>query len=302
MQAELESAQDHAAAPLQDRLDLTAGTAQAGGAAASDPRRPHQRRVGEWVDDVLAHLVEIRTGAATRWCPRWQEHPEAVLRLTAIRADYDNCLANPQLGISGWLRTSVDHHLPKLTAGQGPFSGCTATDHEPLHAAAFDPAIGRASTMTLTSDSGPLGPWRLPVSTLGASALVRSLLRCFYGRPDAEAIAQQYAQRAKTPTGWSRHSWALASAEAWPQWAAVAARFPGLSPRNHLLVLAQQPSATLLLCSSEWRDVGRWPKRGSTALRLWQTRPIKGRSGRVTGSADIWRRCSMSRRPTGSRW
>ena len=80
---------------------------------------------------MFAHLVEIRTGAATRWCPRWSEHPEAVLRLTAIREDYDNCLGNPQLGISGWLRTSVDHHLPRLTNGQGPFSGCTATDHEP---------------------------------------------------------------------------------------------------------------------------------------------------------------------------
>ena len=132
LQAELESAQDHAAA-LQDRLDLTEHTAQAGGAAAATHEDPTsaEQSVGEWVDDVLAHLVEIRTGAATRWCPRWQEHPEAVLRLTAIRADYDNCLANPQLGISGWLRTSVDHHLPKLTAGQGPFSGCTATDHEP---------------------------------------------------------------------------------------------------------------------------------------------------------------------------
>lgn len=107
-------------------------------------------------------------------------------------------------------------------------------------------------------------------------------------RPDAEAIAQQYAQRAKVADRMERAQLeALASAEAWPQWAAVAARFPGLSPRNHLLVLAQQPSATLLLCSSEWRDVGRWPKRGSTALRLWQTRPIKGEKGRVTGSADI---------------
>ena len=126
LQAELESAQDHAAA-LQDRLDLTASDATTPAApAGSGP----DQDLAQWVDDVLAHLIEVRTGAATRWCPRWQEHPEAVLRLTAIRQDYDNCLANPQLGISGWLRTSVDHHLPRLTAGQGPFSGCTATDHE----------------------------------------------------------------------------------------------------------------------------------------------------------------------------
>ena len=131
LQAELESAQDHAAA-LQDRLDLLEHAAPAGGgsAATQDPAST-QQSLAEWVDADLVRLIEIRTGAATRWCPRWQEHPEAVLRLTAIRTDYDNCLANAQLGISGWLRTSVDHHLPKLTAGQGPFSGCTATDHEP---------------------------------------------------------------------------------------------------------------------------------------------------------------------------
>lgn len=107
-------------------------------------------------------------------------------------------------------------------------------------------------------------------------------------RPSASAITQQYAQRAQAAARMERAQLdALAAAEAWPQWAAVAARFPGLSPRNHLMVVAQQPTATLLLSSSEWRDVGRWPKRGSTALRLWQTRAIKGERGRVTGSADI---------------
>ena len=125
LQAELESAQDHAAA-LQDRLDLTADGATAPAQASGGT----EQDLADWVDDVLAHLIEVRTGAATRWCPRWQEHPEAVLRLTAIRQDYDDCLTNPQLGVSGWLRTSVDHHLPRLTAGQGPFSGCTAADHE----------------------------------------------------------------------------------------------------------------------------------------------------------------------------
>ncbi len=128
LQAELESAQEHAAA-LQDRLDAVADATPGGDSEApTTPATPAGIR--EWVDDVLAHLIEVRTGAATRWCPRWMEHPEAVLRLTAMQTDYDNCLANPQLGVSGWLRTSVDHHLPRLTAGQGPFSGCTATDHE----------------------------------------------------------------------------------------------------------------------------------------------------------------------------
>ena len=128
LQAELESAQEHAAA-LQDRLDaLDEGSPERPGHEAA--AAPGPASILEWVDDVLAHLIEIRTGAATRWCPRWMEHPEAVLRLTAMQTDYDNCLANPQLGLSGWLRTSVDHHLPRLTAGQGPFSGCTATDHE----------------------------------------------------------------------------------------------------------------------------------------------------------------------------
>ena len=107
-------------------------------------------------------------------------------------------------------------------------------------------------------------------------------------RPEAAEIAQRYAERAKTAARMEQAQLdALADAEAWPQWASVAARFPQLSPRNHLLVLAQQPGATLVLPSAGWRDVGRWPKRGSTALRLWESRPIKGDRGRVTGQTDI---------------
>ncbi len=127
LQHELEAAKDTIAA-LHDRLN-TASDAAAGAFAA--PGTESDASLEQWVDGEFAHLVEIRTGAATRWCVRWSEHPEAVLRLTAIREDYNNCLGNPQLGISGWLRTSVDHHLTRLTAGQGPFSGCTTTDHEP---------------------------------------------------------------------------------------------------------------------------------------------------------------------------
>ncbi len=93
LQAELESAEEHAAA-LQDRLDAL--TSNAADQAADDTGAGAD--LLEWVDDVFAHLVEIRTGAAVRWCPHWSQHPEAVLRLTAIRQDYDNCLANPQLG------------------------------------------------------------------------------------------------------------------------------------------------------------------------------------------------------------
>ena len=127
LQNELEAAHDTIAA-LHDRIDATA-EADPGTPAA--PPTASDVSLVQWVDDVFANLVEVRTGAATRWCPRWPEHPEATLRLTALRQDYDNCLGNPQLGISGWLRTSVDHHLPRLTDGQGPFAGCTATDHEP---------------------------------------------------------------------------------------------------------------------------------------------------------------------------
>ncbi len=125
LQNELEAAEDTIAA-LRDRLDTVTDPS-----TTAAPVSESNASLEQWVDNEFAHLVEIRTGAATRWCLRWSEHPEAVLRLTAIREDYDNCLGNPQLGISGWLRTSVDHHLPRLTDGQGPFSGCTTTDHEP---------------------------------------------------------------------------------------------------------------------------------------------------------------------------
>ncbi len=66
------------------------------------------------------------------------------------------------------------------------------------------------------------------------------------------------------------------------------ARFPSLSARNRATrggpALSQ---ATLVRSSQAWREVGRWPKRGSTALRLWQTRPVKDEDSRITGQREV---------------
>ena len=71
----------------------------------------------------------------------------------------------------------------------------------------------------------------------------------------------------------------LCRPEGWPRWAGVAARFPLLSARDHVMVLAQRPGARLLLSAQQWREVGRWPRRGEEAVRLWREQRRRSRSG-----------------------
>lgn len=86
----------------------------------------------EWVDTVFIKLVERETGMTTRWCRRWPEHPEAVLRLTALWEDRTN-IVDPEskTDLSSWLRWSVDSHMPKLMDQAGPFRECDDNSHVP---------------------------------------------------------------------------------------------------------------------------------------------------------------------------
>jgi len=62
---------------------------------------------------------------------------------------------------------------------------------------------------------------------------------------------------------------ALAQAKGWTQWLAFAGRMRRYSFTNQLLLLSQMPQSGLVLPAGEWRKVGRYPVRGSTALRVW---------------------------------
>ena len=62
---------------------------------------------------------------------------------------------------------------------------------------------------------------------------------------------------------------AMAGRDGWRGWLDFAARMPDYSVSNQLLLAAQAPNASLVMSAAEWRKVGRYPARGSRALRIW---------------------------------
>ena len=114
--------------------------AAADGAGAAAPPRPQVdgpppgpiiEDVHEWVDTWLCQTVERSPSTTVRWCRRWPEHPEAVLRMGMLHAEYCRAMANPaQVGWGSWLRNSLDVWLPALLGPNGPFSACDPHHHE----------------------------------------------------------------------------------------------------------------------------------------------------------------------------
>ena len=74
----------------------------------------------------------------------------------------------------------------------------------------------------------------------------------------------------------------LAGREGWQEWLAFAARLPHYSVSNQLLLAAQAPHASLVMSAAQWRQVGRYPARGSTALRIWAPRRVTEQERRAS--------------------
>jgi hypothetical protein len=82
------------------------------------------------VEDFVLQLLSPTSwrkvdGRSATWCPEWQRHSEAVVRLEALRRSWEHLRRDPTLGMSTWLRDHLDHHLPVLLAPDGPFRECT---------------------------------------------------------------------------------------------------------------------------------------------------------------------------------
>lgn len=135
--AERDSLQEslHAARSYVEALRAGAGSGSAGagpgGPAGPDPRpRPPARDVVVWVGTWLAPRMERAPGTRYRWCVRWHEHPEAVLVLTAMHEEFARSVADPRIGMSGFIRNSLHALGERLLAPGGPFSGCSPEMHE----------------------------------------------------------------------------------------------------------------------------------------------------------------------------
>ncbi|MCC3767278.1 hypothetical protein [Streptomyces sp. UNOC14_S4] len=69
----------------------------------------------------------------------------------------------------------------------------------------------------------------------------------------------------------------VTSEDFWAEVMRTAAVLPDRSPINCVAIAAQRPGATRVLATGDWRKGGRYPVKGSTAIRIWT--PIKRRSG-----------------------
>jgi hypothetical protein len=81
------------------------------------------------VDYLLAMYRRAVSGTGSTWCAQWWRHPEAVVRLEALWRSWEYLRQDPATGISVWLRDHADYHMSVLLSADGPFKGCTETQH-----------------------------------------------------------------------------------------------------------------------------------------------------------------------------
>lgn len=101
--------------------------------AADEQAVPEQMDVVQWVEEIFKPMIERKvTARGTTWCDRWTHHPEAVVRLDALRSAWyemyaigeDGRLADPTGPSAFWIY-HIDAHLHVLLDGEtGPMAGC----------------------------------------------------------------------------------------------------------------------------------------------------------------------------------
>jgi hypothetical protein len=113
---------------------LSSGTAeqQPAGAGASEVQPPLYSMVESWVRGYFTpmFLHRVLGNPRVRWCPRWWDHAEAIARLTVLWNGWEAARWEPSAKPGWWL--DLDHHLPLLTAVDGPFRACRQPEgHRP---------------------------------------------------------------------------------------------------------------------------------------------------------------------------
>lgn len=149
---------------ITDTVDtLTASgqpTAPDGGAAPKAETALDLGRLDAWVTDWLLPTFPRRLGGTGgRWCAQWWRHPEAVIRLEALRTAFVELSRAGGTGVGGWLREHLDVQLAVLLSDAGPFAACSAKDgrHDPEDPLPADPIPDqlRGGRLTLVQDDPP---------------------------------------------------------------------------------------------------------------------------------------------------
>jgi len=92
-----------------------------------DGPKPVFTDVVSFVARYIAPATGTRLGGPVAWCPRWWEHPNAVLRLTALWRAWETLRLEPA-GMSVWWVGHYDVHMRALLdADRGPFYRCAKT-------------------------------------------------------------------------------------------------------------------------------------------------------------------------------
>lgn len=73
----------------------------------------------------------------------------------------------------------------------------------------------------------------------------------------------------------------LANRQGWADWLGLVTRLPHYSLSNQLLLVSQRADVSMVMSAAQWREVGRWPAKGSHALRIWA--PSRRRTGGAGG-------------------
>ena len=122
----------------EEALPLPGLAGPAPGAAAPRGTKPATASprfsdVVNFVQRYLAPGTDTRLGGPVVWCPRWWEHPAAVMRLNALWRSWEVLRLQPG-GVSTWWVQHYDPHMRALLdADRGPFYRCHKT-HTPATA------------------------------------------------------------------------------------------------------------------------------------------------------------------------
>jgi Domain of unknown function (DUF4913) len=131
-----------------DLADLTAAVTVPGkdSAGTDEDPDPVYATLTDWVEQYFCVTFSRSIGGETRWCPRWHEHTEAVIRLEALWRSWETLRLDANLGIANWLTSFLDPQLLVVLGQRGPFAQCGGGRHQ-----------ASAPLVTVQQPAAPLG-------------------------------------------------------------------------------------------------------------------------------------------------
>ena len=144
-----------------------ASSAAADGQETPDPM---YLAVEDWVVDYFLPMFRRTLGGEFRWCAQWWRHGEAISRLSSLWHSWEALRLRPGTGIATWYRDYLDHQLPILMGGRGPFYQCSETAHREPRETVAVPAP--ADWWDVNEEADAAFPYDTPVLVAGNGSLL----------------------------------------------------------------------------------------------------------------------------------